>query len=97
MVVTMKRTGSSDQALTLTSALNVEQCDQLEKMMELDTNATVVFENLQEWGLIMIHSIPRVVRLGSSDIYVVDKETNQYRDVAVVPKIEVDSVDSTNF
>lgn len=46
MVVTMKRTGSSDQALTLTSALNVEQCDQLEKMMELDTNATVVFENL---------------------------------------------------
>ena len=46
MVVTMKRTGSSDQALTLTSALNVEQCDQLERMMELDTNATVVFENL---------------------------------------------------
>lgn len=45
----------------------------------------------------MSHSIPRVVRLGSSDIYVVDKETNQYRDVAVVPKIEVDSVDSTNF
>ena len=32
-------------------------------------------------------SIPRVVRLGSSDLYVVDRETHQYRDVAVLAKI----------
>ena len=32
-------------------------------------------------------SIPRVVRLGSSDLYVVDRETHQYRDVAVMAEI----------
>ena len=37
----------------------------------------------------MMCSIPRVVRLGSSDIYVVDRETHLYRDVAVGPEIRI--------
>ena len=35
----------------------------------------------------MMCSIPRVVRLGSSDIYIVDREAHLYRDVAVGPEI----------
>ena len=46
MVVTMKRTGSDDQTLTLTSPLSIEQCYKLEEVMELSPKATVVFENL---------------------------------------------------
>ena len=38
----------------------------------------------------MMCSSPRVVRLGSSDIYVVDRETHLYRDVAVGPEIRID-------
>ena len=90
MVVTMKRTGSDDQTLTLTSPLSIEQCSKLEEVMELSPKATVVFENLYWLELMMMCSIPRVVRLGSSDIYVVDRETHLYRDVAVGPEIRID-------
>ena len=48
LVVTMKRLGSDDQTLTLTSPLSLEQCSKLEEVMELNPKAMVVFRSLYE-------------------------------------------------